>query len=270
MTTRQFLDRIFVQDEFLEATREQVEVFHETTKLSRSNIELFGARVVEYSERAMREAARNRRYYPLARRIKLPAANGSARTLETCLEGRRSRRTFTTTPLSLQEVANVLGAARARKTVHGEEGVTLGLRAYPSAGGLYPIETYVALLGVEGMASCCAHYDPFAHELQIIDEALTAERFLEALGAGDPPLANMGIFPCALFERSYTKYGERGHRFAMLEAGMLGFVYDLAATDGDLATLHWGGFYDDDIHVLFGLDGVRETVVDCLLIGNAE
>jgi SagB-type dehydrogenase family enzyme len=134
---------------------------------------------------------------------------------------------------------------------------------------LYPIETYAALVDVSGLQPCLAHYDPHAHELEILDSALEPQGLFDALGdhSGSVPRAPAVFFACALFERSVVKYGHRGYRFAMLEAGMLTYLYSLAARTMDLGTLNWGGFHDDAVHDLFGLDGVSETVVDALLLG---
>jgi SagB-type dehydrogenase family enzyme len=265
------LDRYLQATGFVSSVREDVEVFHESTKLARATEELVARRIMEYlsSERGRLEISRNRRSYPLARRLRLPAANPSAISLSDCLDARRSVRTFAERPLSLARLANVLAGARVRQrgVWEAEVGVDIGLRAYPSGGGLYPIETYVALLRVEGIAPGVAHYDPYAHELQVFEPSLQPDALARALG-GAAPWVPVVLFACALFERSVVKYGRRGYRFAMLEAGMLTYLYALVATASGLGSLHWGGFLDDEVHDLLGLDGIGETIVDCVLIGD--
>src|SRR5262249_31941934 len=151
-------------------------------------------------------------------------------------------------------------------------GLDIGLRAYPSGGGLYPIETYVALVDVEGLRPCLAHYDPHSHELEILDSALEPQGLLDALGdhSAAMPRAPPVAFACAIFERSVVKYGHRGYRFSMLEAGMLTYLYSLVANSIGLGTLNWGGYLDDAVHDLFDLDGISEAIVDALLLGEPE
>ncbi len=63
-------------------------------------------------------------------------------SLEEAVRGRRSRRRFSTAPLSLEQVSQVLWAA---------QGITdpEGRRAAPSAGALYALDVYVAAAGRE-------------------------------------------------------------------------------------------------------------------------
>jgi SagB-type dehydrogenase family enzyme len=255
---------------------EHVEIFHESTKLSRTTEAILARRIMEYlsSERGRLEISRNRRRYVLAPKVALPPCSANPAPLAECLANRRSVRRFMDRELTLQQLSNVLGAARVRQKGEAEAraGIDIGLRAYPSGGGLYPIETYVALVDVEGLRPCLAHYDPHAHELQILDSALEPQNLLEALGghAGSTPRAPAVLFACALFERSVVKYGNRGYRFSMLEAGMLTYLYSLAAVSMGLGTVNWGGFLDDTVHDLFDLDGIGEAVVDTVLLGVPE
>ncbi len=255
---------------------EDVEIFHESTKLTRATEPILARRIVEYlsSERGRLEVSRNRRKYTLARRIALPECSANACALSECLATRRSVRQFRSRALTLEQLSDVVGAARVRQhgVAEARAGLDIGLRAYPSGGGLYPIETYVALVNVEGLEPCLAHYDPHAHELEILNPALEPARLQEAMGdhEGSLPRSPAVLFACALFERSVVKYGHRGYRFAMLEAGMVTYLYSLVATSMGLGTLNWGGCLDDVVHDLFGLDGVSETIVDTLLLGEPQ
>jgi len=70
--------------------------------------------------------------------VKLPEpVSDGKRSLESALNERRSVRDYTAASLILAELAQLLWAA---------QGVTSpdGLRTAPSAGALYPLETYVA------------------------------------------------------------------------------------------------------------------------------
>ena len=65
-----------------------------------------------------------------------------------------------------------------------------------------------------------------------------------------------------------VKYGERGYRFALLECGHIAQNLLLAAEAEGLAAVPIGGFVDDMINDLMGLDGVSEAVVYVVLAGS--
>ena len=75
------------------------------------------------------------------------------------------------------------------------------------------------------------------------------------------------VFITALFERTTFKYGSRGYRFALLEAGHVAQNLDLAAAGLGLATLNVGGFVDRQIDDLLGLDGLLHSTIYICAIG---
>ncbi|HSP73132.1 MAG TPA: SagB/ThcOx family dehydrogenase, partial [Gaiellaceae bacterium] len=93
-------------------------------------------------------------------------------------------------------------------------------RTVPSGGALYPLELYAVCASVEGAPRGLLHYDPFAHRL----EQLTTGDALADLAAAlvDPaPLeqAALALVVTAVLWRTRFKYGARGYRFALVEAG---------------------------------------------------
>ena len=73
----------------------------------------------------------------------------------------------------------------------------------------------------------------------------------------------------AIFGRTRFKYGLRGYRFALLEAGHVIQNVALAGVALDLAVLPLGGFYDAQVDALVGADGVEESVVYGAVLGGA-
>ncbi|MHA1733742.1 MAG: SagB/ThcOx family dehydrogenase, partial [Promethearchaeota archaeon] len=78
---------------------------------------------------------------------------------------RRSHRLFADQPMTLEEVSQLLWAA---------QGVTaraqgFAFRAAPSAGGLYPVETYACVRDVSGVEEGVYHYDVLAHALELVE-----------------------------------------------------------------------------------------------------
>ncbi len=91
--------------------------------------------------------------------IRLPPPRYDGETsVEKALRERRSLREYGNEPLTLSEIGQILWAA---------QGVTssLGLRTAPSAGALYPLETYVVAGDVEGLPAGVYRYKPDGHLL---------------------------------------------------------------------------------------------------------
>src|SRR6185436_13826251 len=93
-------------------------------------------------------------------------------------------------------------------------------RPSPSAGGLYPLELYVAAQSVEGLADGIHHYDPRAHDLALIREGAAQEALVGlTLGQDMVRAANLVFIITAVRARTMFKYGQRGYRFLFLDAG---------------------------------------------------
>ena len=105
---------------------------------------------------------------------------------------------------------------------------------------------------------------------------------LEALREGDLREAFADTLPmrelvgqCALvlivtsmFWRARFKYGQRGYRFALLEAGHLAQNVLLGAAALDLAAVPVGGFYDRKLAEFLAVDGVNEAPLYVIPIGS--
>jgi len=134
-------------------------------------------------------------------------------------------------------------------------------RSYPSAGALYPCDIHVLR---PGQPAC--RYDGQRHAL--VPQGVIADVSLAE--TGQPVSAP----PCALvitgnFARTMTKYGGRGYRFAILEAGHISQNLVLAATALGLPSLVYGSFYDAELERMLGIDGVGEAVLAVVLVGGA-
>ncbi|MDD3294577.1 MAG: nitroreductase family protein [Geobacteraceae bacterium] len=77
----------------------------------------------------------------------------STTSIEKALNKRRSQREYGKDTLSTREVSRLLWAAQG--TTHGE-----GMRTAPSAGALYPLETYLVAGNIQGLAAGVYRYLP--------------------------------------------------------------------------------------------------------------
>jgi len=81
--------------------------------------------------------------------------------------------------------------------------------------------------------------------------------------------ANLLLVIAAVFERTLIKYGPRGYRYVLLEAGHAAQNVCLGAVESGLAAVCLGGFDDGAMNRAVGLDGRQEAAVYCLAVGLA-
>jgi SagB-type dehydrogenase family enzyme len=239
------------------------ELYHEASKLYPALAERQTEGIVRLlrSDSLQQAAARPVKRNPQLPVTALPPPAPPEMSLWSALKTRRSSRDFPALPLRLATLATLL---------HAGYGATApGRRAVPSGGALYPLELYVAASRVDGLAPSLLHFDPEAHALETLREGdVTAELGAASAAPGVLDGSAAAVLVSAVFWRSRFKYGLRGYRFALLEAGHLVQNIALAATALDVAALPLGGFYDDRLDELLGLDGVDESVVYAVVLGG--
>lgn len=193
-------------------------------------------------------------------RLALPPPAPIARPLSEVIAARRSSRAFDGAPLALAEASSLLGHA------YGSTGEG---RAAPSAGARYPLELFLVARRVEGLAEGVWHYRPESHELEPWAAEDAWRRACRAL-FDQPLLADAAaiLLVGAVFGRTQVKYGERGYRLVLLDAGHAMQNALLAATGLGLAACPLGGFVDDELNELAGLDGIGENVLYACALGR--
>jgi SagB-type dehydrogenase family enzyme len=199
--------------------------------------------------------------------VALPEVAESA--LTTLVRQRRSCRAFARRPMAASLLAAVLAAAYGIVESSPLGGGTLMLRrAVPSAGGLYPLELYAVARDVDGVEDGLHHYDAIGHRLELLTRGDLFDRL-------EPSLypfpfvrdANVVLLLSAVFRRTQKKYGPRGYRYILLEAGHVGQNVCLRATELGLSTLCMGGFVDSPLMRLLGLRDGREGLVYSVAVG---
>ncbi len=202
--------------------------------------------------------------YSDAARIELPDPHGEwGLSLAETIEQRRSRREYITDPISLAELSRLL---------HAASGITepaRGFRAAPSAGALYPLETYAVVHHVAGLAPGLYHYAVADHALEQLRPGDLRARLVVA-GIGQEMLgqAQVCFVLSAIFQRTRWKYRERTYRYVLLEAGHVGQNLYLAATAMGMGACAVGAFLDDDLNELLGVDGEEEAVLYVIAVGK--
>lgn len=239
------------------------ETFHENSKLSRL---AEGAASDEVSRRmTMMYEALPFEAYPA---VALPPRAALTASLESAMNSRISARKLEAQPVALDKLAALLHAAYGITRDNKGTPFPRGFRTTPSAGALYPLEIYLHSTRVEGLKSGIYHYNPAENNLRHLQEGDFSRQIAEAMVQPEMPFSSSVIFFfTALFDRVVFKYGERGYRFTLLEAGHAAQNLNLAAHALGMGTLNVGGYFDRPIDRLLGLDGVTHSTVYMVCAG---
>jgi len=184
-----------------------------------------------------------------------------------CLKERRSVRGYSGARICAADLSWVLWAAQGISDVRGDR----CFRTSPSAGALYPVDTYVAVFDVEGIDRGVAKYIDDQHVLQWryrTDCDLRA-KFYDACLQQDMILNSAVMFIwVADFNRCVWRYSQRAYRYVYLEAGHIAQNLFLAVAGLGFGACAVGAYFDDQMDTLCGLDGDCRTVIYCATAGK--
>lgn len=169
-----------------------------------------------------------------------PRMQGEA-SLEETLQKRRSIRQYRGRALSQEELGQLCWAA---------QGITVswGGRTAPSAGALYPLETYLVT------PTGCYRYLPEGHKLALVHSDDRRVALWEAGLRQDWIREAAAVFViAATYIRTARKYGDRAERYVLLEAGHAAQNLLLQAVALGLGGVPVGAFYDERVQAALDL-----------------
>jgi len=204
--------------------------------------------------------------YPDTARVILPDPDFSQPAdLWQCMKKRRSERDTTPKPLGLNELSTLLWAAQG---VTARAGIHL-FRTAPSAGALYPFETYLYVDHVEDISQGFYHLDVPNFALERLKEG-SFSRDMTAASLGQPAVRRAAVvfIWTAMMLRCMVKYRNRAMRYIPMDLGHVCQNVQLASTAMNLGSCPIGAFFDDDINRLLGVDGEDETVLYLVTVGK--
>jgi SagB-type dehydrogenase family enzyme len=201
-------------------------------------------------------------------RVSLPLLD-ARNDIAIVIASRRSARAFRDGPVTFEQLAAILSAAYG-VTERNESGeFPRPFRAAPSAGALYPLELFVYARQITGLDAGLYHYNPDRADLALLRCGIDPSVIRDFIPQHDLALhAAAVIFITAMFERSITKYGDRGYRFALLEAGHAAQNVNLVAASLGLGSANIGGYWDRVVDDWLGLDGLSHGTIYLTLIGT--
>jgi SagB-type dehydrogenase family enzyme len=204
--------------------------------------------------------------YPESEKIVLPSQTSEGKMfLDAVLRKRRSVRRFSSKAMSIEHLSHLLWASSGMQREEGE----YKFRTVPSAGALYPIETYLVINNVEKLAQGVYHYSVKSHlleELKLGD--FRKEITLAALGQRMCLEAAVVFIWTAIFFRSKWKYKQRAYRYIYLDAGHIAQNLALSATSLGLGSCQIGALYDEEVNHLVNIDGTHESTIYISIVGH--
>ena len=195
--------------------------------------------------------------------MKLPEPKRKGKlSVEETIVTRRSIREFSDRPLTLQELSQILWSA---------QGVTSrwGGRAAPSAGALFPIDTFAVVGDVESLEAGVYKYNVKEHALEKTFSGDVRKELAEASLKQDfISIAPASVVLAAVYERITVKYGRGGHRYTDIEIGHIGQNIYLQAEALNLGTVAVGAFHDADLARLLRAERQQWAPLYLIAIGT--
>ena len=225
--------------------------FHRTTKYIRGKM---GGGYLDWSKKP-----RAYKHYVNSIKIKLPFPKQvEIVSVDEAIRKRRSIRAFSQQPMSIEQLSYLLWASTGIQRKEGG----YEFRTAPSAGALYPIETYLITNNVKDLEKALYHYSIKSHLLEELERGDFSRSIARAALGQEMFLNAAAIFVwTAIFDRSKWKYKQRAYRYVYLDAGHIAQNLALSATSIGLGSCQVGAFYDDEVNEVVDVDGEEESAI---------
>lgn len=195
--------------------------------------------------------------------VELPEPNlVGEMSVEEAIQNRRSRRTFSEEPVTMEELSQILWSAQG---ITDEE---TGHRTAPSAKGSYPYSLYVIVRNVEDLDEGLYLYDPENHTLGNVGLANAGDMLIEAGVQENSQTAPVVVAMAAVYAKTQEKFPDNDPvPNTLLEGGHIGENIYLQVEALGMATVVTGGFNSVAVGEAIGLDE-NESIVYLVPFGH--
>jgi SagB-type dehydrogenase family enzyme len=201
-------------------------------------------------------------------RIPLPQpGEGDPVTVAQAIGSRRSQRRYLDQPLGLRDLSFLLWATQG---VQRRVSAATTLRTVPSAGARHALETYLAVLRVEGLEQGIYRYLPLEHALVLERQPRDLAVALSAGSLGQSWIAGSAVTFCwsTIPERMEWRYDLAAHRVIAMDAGHVCQNLYLACEAVGAGTCAIAAYDQQAMDALLGLDGQDEFTVYLAPVGR--
>jgi SagB-type dehydrogenase family enzyme len=199
--------------------------------------------------------------------VKLPEPNLHLdKTLVASIIDRRSSRDFADAPMGLEEVATIAFLACG---VHGGKDKDDAHRNVPNSGGLGSVELSLIVQNVTGLTRGIYAYDSVRHWLVPKSHGAYRQWVLRDLFYQSEFSACATVFCLSVnMRRLKSKYGVRGYRLGLLDAGHVSQNINLVAGALGLGVCPSAGYIDSELNRALKIDGLATAAVMSVLVGK--
>ncbi len=166
---------------------------------------------------------------------------------------RQSYRQFSDEAIALEPFSYLLGSL-CQLTV---DQAPLPKYRYPSAGSLYPVQTYLHIKSerIQGLAEGFYYYHPAQHKLEPCDQPEAIPPQVAETNQSIFAQAAFAIFLVAESAAIEPMYGDLAHNFCLLEAGYMSQLLMMQAPEQQIGLCPIGGLHEASLAASLGLSG---------------
>ncbi len=188
-------------------------------------------------------------------------------SVEAAIAQRKSRRSYTTEAINLEELSFLLWATQGLRE---KRSAVRNYRTVPSAGCRHALETYIAAFRVEGIPKAIYRYLPMSHQLvEVVKhkdlEDLLTQAALDQSFAGKSAVTFIWTTIPARME---WRYGRASYKVIALDAGHVGQSLYLACEAIGAGTCAIAAYDQEFADSILGIDGVEEFTIYMAPVGK--
>lgn len=187
--------------------------------------------------------------------------------LKTAINNRKSRRSYSHQPLSMEELSFLLWATQGIKQKLDDGHA---LRTVPSAGCRHAFETYLCILNVQGLDQGIYRYLPLEHQLLFeFTEVNLSKRMSQAVfGQSYPEVAALTFIWTTIPYRMEWRYGIAAHKVIAIDVGHVCQNLYLACEAIGAGTCAMAAYDQEVIDELLRIDGQDEFTIYLASVGK--
>ena len=190
-------------------------------------------------------------------------------SVETAITQRKSRRSYTTEAINLEELSFLLWATQGLRE---KRSAARNYRTVPSAGCRHALETYIAAFRVEGIPKAIYRYLPMSHQLVEVVKHQDLEGLLTraALGQSFAGKSAVTFIWTTIPERMEWRYSRTSYKVIALDAGHVCQNLYLACEAIGAGTCAIAAYDQEFTDSILGIDGVEEFTIYMAPVGKVQ
>jgi len=183
------------------------------------------------------------------------------------VESRETRRNYSETPLSMQELSFLLWGTQGVKSVTEKPATR---RTVPSAGSRHAFETYLLINRVAGLEPGLYRYMALEHQLAKLQAPADINSILTIACKNQAHVRNSAVtfFWVAVPMRMVWRYCQRGYRYMFLDAGHVCQNLYLLAEAINCGVCAIAAYDDDLVNAALGVDGEEQFTIYIATLGK--